>query len=296
MKLRTLIKNILLKIHPVFRVSYHNLKLLETLKGELNCIREQNEQLMSINNLQLLDARAKEQQLYEHWLINNVRNAPLYAEWPHLSTTFQYNSHYGKLVYEGMLNAELLFEKELLLEIKEKNIEGALVEFGVSKGVRLKHLIDSCKDIHLDRYIYGFDSFEGLPKPDYAYDMEFWKEGWFDANIHDVKKYLNCNENKNVKLIKGLFADTFKQDEAQNLKQIAFARIDCDLYHPAVECLDYLKDRLVDNSILVFDDWMNNLRYGETKAFYEWLPTCGYHFDFLLLNSGMHLYLRAKRQ
>jgi hypothetical protein len=238
-----------------------------------------------------------DQQLYDHWFLNTIQNSPSSPYWQYsLLTTFQFDSPYGKLVNHGMFEAEFMFEKTLLAEIKEKNIEGAVVEFGVSSGWRLKHLVDSMKETNLERDVYGFDSFEGLPKPDYAYDAEYWKEGMYAANIDDVKKYLNCIENPHIKLIKGWFSDTFKQEEAKNIKQIAFARIDCDLYHPAVECLNYLKDRLVNNAVLVFDDWEYNLRHGEPKAFYEWLPNSGWEFDFLLLNGAARLYLRARKK
>ena len=40
-----------------------------------------------------------------------------------------------------------------------------------------------------------------------------------------------------------------------NAKNIAYARVDCDLYEPTVEVLQYLTDRLVDGAILFFDDW-----------------------------------------
>ena len=226
----------------------------------------------------------------------NVKNSPLSPYWQYFSTTFQYDTPYGKLVYEGMYKAEFMYEKTLLAEIKEKNIEGVIVEFGVSGGWRLKQLVDSMKEVQLERDVYGFDSFEGLPKPDYTYDSEFWKEGMYAADINDVKQYLKCSENPHIKLIKGWFSDIFKKDEVKNLEKIAFARIDCDLYHPAIECLDYLKERIVDNGILVFDDWSNNLRIGETKAFYEWLPNSGWEFDFLLLNGWVHLFLRARKK
>jgi len=58
----------------------------------------------------------------------------------------------------------------------------------------------------------------------------------------------------------------------QAVREIALARIDCDLYAPAVECLDYLAGRLSDQSVLVFDDWTFDLAKGETRAFAEWLP------------------------
>ena len=238
-----------------------------------------------------------DQLLYDNWFMNNVRNAPPSPYWQYFSTTFnQWDSPYRKLIDEGMFKAEFLYEKELLLEIKEKNIEGAVVEFGVSGGWRLKHLADAMKEINLDRQVYGFDSFEGLPKPDTANDDAFFKEGMYAANIETVKEYLKCSENPHINLIKGWFSDTFKQEQAKKIDKIAFARIDCDLYHPAVECLDYLKTRLVDNGILVFDDWMYDLSKGEPKAFYEWLPKSGWNFEFLLINGWVHLFLRVRKK
>jgi hypothetical protein len=81
----------------------------------------------------------------------------------------------------------------------------------------------------------------------------------------------------------------------EDIKQVAYARIDCDLYQPTVECLDFLRDRFVDRAILVFDDWTQNLNFGETRAFFEWFPKSGLKFEFLALNGRIHLYLRVHK-
>jgi hypothetical protein len=213
-----------------------------------------------------------------------------------LSTTFDKESEYGELVRHGMYHAEFLYAERLLERIKLDNIPGAIVEFGVSSGEWLKHIDESMHRINLERPIYGFDSFEGLPDPISQYDVASFKKGMYAANIEDVKKYLKCDERPYIHLIKGWFADTLPMPEAQNIDQIAYARIDCDLYQPSVECLDYLKERLVDKAILIFDDWTHYINKGETKAFLDWAPNSGFEFDFLILNDWYHLYLQVHKK
>ena len=98
----------------------------------------------------------------------------------------------------------------------------------------------------------------------------------------------------NVALVKGWFSDTLKAEVAQTVREIAFARVDCDLYEPCVACLDYLAGRLSNGAILVFDDWTFNLAKGETRAFAEWVERRPpYRFEFLCFNSIGHLYMRV---
>lgn len=97
--------------------------------------------------------------------------------------------------------------------------------------------------------------------------------------------------------MKGWFSVGFKQPEVQSFDIYAFACVDCNLYEPTVECLEYLETCFVNGAILVFDDWTWNLEKGETKAFKEWVEG-GYRiqFDFLCYNCNGHLYLRVSKQ
>lgn len=69
---------------------------------------------------------------------------------------------------------------------------------------------------------------------------------------------------------------------AKDVNNIAYAKIDCDLYEPTVEILNYLKGKLCHGSYMVFDDWTHALFNGETRAFVEWMPTVPeYEFEII---------------
>ena len=64
-------------------------------------------------------------------------------------------------------------------------------------------------------------------------------------------------------------------EEFANRRSAAgYARIDCDIYQPARECLHYLGPRLVDGAIAVFDDWPHVRGFGEQRAFKRVAAEC----------------------
>lgn len=231
---------------------------------------------------------------FDTWFCSSIRNAPVSPKLP-LASSWNWDSRYGLIVKAAMDEAEALYAEDLLSELKEKNVPGDIVEFGVFEGGWIERLWTSCDRIGLDKRIIGFDSFEGLPSPS-SNDYEGWQKGQFATSFEKVQKLLRCDERMNISLVKGWFSDSFKKPEIQAIEQICFARIDSDLYQPAVECLEFLKDRLVDGAILVFDDWSWHLTKGEAKALYEWLPTSGMELEFLAYNSIVHLYLRVHKK
>ena len=56
---------------------------------------------------------------------------------------------------------------------------------------------------------------------------------------------------------------------SDQIKHVAFARIDCDLYSSSKDVFAFLSGRLVDGAIIYFDDWTHQADTGETKAFFE---------------------------
>ena len=95
-------------------------------------------------------------------------------------------------------------------------------------------------------------------------------------------------------MIKGFFAQSLRDPEAQAVGHIAYARIDCDIYEPALDCLRYLAPRLADGAVLVFDDWPHRIDIGEGRAFAEWLPTVPHlRVEFLFFGTYGHFYLRV---
>lgn len=180
-------------------------------------------------------------------------------------------------------------EQNLLAEVHANGVKGDIVEFGIYQGYTLQKLIEKAEELNMGRNIYGFDSFEGLSQPSKEHDYENWEKGQYAAGYEQVAAYLKLDQRPFLKLIKGWVNETLPSPAAQAVKQIAYARIDVDIYEPSKDCLDYLSTRLSDGAILVFDDWCYASNKGETKAFmdwaksvphlrFEWLGQCSWRF------------------
>lgn len=226
----------------------------------------------------------------------NVWSMPLPLPHLDLVTSFPADSPWGEAVNEAMVRAERDYVRHLLDELDRNRVSGDIVEFGVFDGVWLSHLA-ACRDLlTVPRSVWGFDSFEGLPAPRPDDDLDCWHQGQYAADYDDVARRLQVHDRPWLFLEKGWFNEAFTRPHVQAVRSIAFARIDCDLYQPAVECLDYLTDRLSDGAVLVFDDWTYDPAKGETKAFLEWKAAHpAIETDFLLANSRGHLYFRVRR-
>jgi hypothetical protein len=213
--------------------------------------------------------------------------------WP--ASSFPTSTPWGARINDAMWMVERDYAADLLSKLHKDNVPGAIVEFGVFEGGWLELLLDTMDRIGMERPVLGFDSFEGLPTPSDADEGMGWEEGQFNAPLEGVSARLRLAERPHLKLIKGWFCDTIGLPEAQ-VDQIAYARVDGDLYESAVDTLSYLTGKLSDGSILVFDDWTFNPDKGETRAFFEWAPNSGYTFESLGFFSIGHLYLRVSHK
>lgn len=218
----------------------------------------------------------------------DLRNTKLHSIYPE-------NSKYFQRCFNELLKVELEFAQDLIIDIRQRNIPGAFVEFGIFQGAWVQRLYEMTEQAGLrDREIWGFDSFKGLSAPHINHDSSFWKEGMYTASRAEVEKNLNLRKRPRIKLVEGFFSDSLHTSVATSIGKIAYARIDCDIYEPALECLNYLSQRLTHGAILVFDDWTHDIAYGEAKAFAEWIPNVPHlHFEFLCLGPWDHLYLRV---
>jgi hypothetical protein len=175
-----------------------------------------------------------------------------------------------------LFNAELAICQDLISDIEIHEVSGDLVEFGVYWDAWLNHLFELMKAAKLNRQIWGFDSFQGLSSPSQENDDPFWKQGMFAAGLEEVRRLTQADLRPELRLVPGFFENSLDTEEAQSLKDISFARIDCDIYQPTVECLRYLSRRLSHGSVLVFDDWSHRTDYGETRPRpFAWCKTRG---------------------
>jgi hypothetical protein len=228
-------------------------------------------------------------------------NRKLYDPWamphpvPHTFciSTFEPHTEFGSRTLEALAEIEGDYAKYLLSKLDESKVPGDVIEFGVAGGFWLVKFADWREQTQSKRIIWGFDSFEGLPRTT-EHDLDCWSEGMYAHDFEEVSRRLRVAERPWLKLKKGWFSETIQHIDVQTIEKVSLVRIDCDLYEPAVECLDYLKPRLSVGSIIVFDDWTYNPEKGETKALLEWLarnPTI--NLELILGYSHGHFYFRV---
>ena len=175
------------------------------------------------------------------------------------------------LVTSDMPTAQFCNDKLTHLEFLMKGVhQGLILEFGVYKGTTINHLAKLCPD----REIYGFDSFEGLP--------EDWVGNRYSRRNFD-RKGMAPKVLSNVKLVKGLFDATLPGFLEEHQGPIAFLHIDCDIYSSTDTVLRATENRLVEGSIIAFDEFFNyhGWRLHEYKAFNEFIERTGYSFEYL---------------
>jgi hypothetical protein len=145
-------------------------------------------------------------------------------------------------------------------------VEGLALEFGVATGATLAIIRDGLPD----RTAYGFDVFTGLP--------EDWRTG-FPAGRFAQEELPDV---PGAELVVGLFEKTLPGFLAEHPGPVAFLHLDADLYSAAVTVLDHVGPRLVEGSVIVFDEYFNypGWQDGEHRAWEEFVARTGTEFRY----------------
>jgi len=147
------------------------------------------------------------------------------------------------------------------------SIKGDYIEFGVFKGKSLYHSFKTANKLIRDsnRVFWGLDSFEGFPVDNH----DFYTDQNFSSSKELVEK--NFKRFDNVKIIEGYFDKTLLDEELQNIKEISFAFIDCDIYESAKVAFKFIKDRLSNGAFVMIDDFTSVDKNGNyiAKCFNE---------------------------
>jgi O-methyltransferase len=145
---------------------------------------------------------------------------------------------------------------------RASNASGSMIEIGSYKGGGALHISNSCPT----RPIFLCDTFEGFGELeiDPRVDRLFNKEQFADTSFETVKAAWRGKE-RDVRWVRGYFPESANGMEISN---ISFAHVDTDLYESTARTLDYLRPRLIDRSIVVFDDYFRSVD-GVVKAVAE---------------------------
>lgn len=135
-------------------------------------------------------------------------------------------------------------------------------ECGVYKGYSLLAYAKTAQLLGYKINFFGLDSFAGFPamseeesamvnhRPG---DQINTKKLFTDTSLEKVQNLLvNENSFRNIKLFKGFFNESLPHLPE---RKYFFVNIDCDLYEPHFECMNYFYPRLVKNGMMFFDDY-----------------------------------------
>lgn len=159
---------------------------------------------------------------------------------------------------------------EAVKYIHERNIEGDIVECGVWKGGSMMAVAEVLMHMRdMDRNLYLFDTFEGMPPPtdndiDIAgqsaqkllsdSDKAVSESIWCNASLDAVQSAIFSTgypESK-IHFVKGMVEHTIP---AAAPDKIALLRLDTDWYESTKHEMEYLFPRLMRGGVLIIDDY-----------------------------------------
>jgi O-methyltransferase len=161
-----------------------------------------------------------------------------------------------------------------------QNSVGDYLEFGVFAGTSMGCMAEVLKELRLDQVrLFGFDSFEGMPAIAATEDEGTWEPGQFKFDMEVTKAILRKRgvDMSRVKLTKGWFNETLTPVRRQDygIRKASVVMVDCDLYSSTVDVLRWVEPLILDEAVLIFDDWNSNelasKDLGEKRAFEEFL-------------------------
>lgn len=153
---------------------------------------------------------------------------------------------------------------DLLKVVDEMEVPGVIAEFGVYTGRTLLAMIEQS-----GRSAYAFDSFEGLPAPDYMVDKQTtpFKKGFLACDEESVKQRIE-DAGYTVTTVPGYF-ENLTPDQIPS--RIAFAHLDGDFYSSIKASLELVYPNLSPGAVVVIDDYGWEELAGVQKAVDEFL-------------------------
>ncbi len=174
-------------------------------------------------------------------------------------------------------------EAELVLKELEQTLDlpGDVVEFGCYEGDTSILLADALRN-NPDKWLYLYDSFEGLPEKTAADEAP---QGWrFQAGELRVSEDTVAHKFKKLSLPDPVIKKAWFSDLADDdlPTAISFALLDGDFYESIKVSLEKVVPRLSLGAIVVIHDYRNPALPGSAKAVNEFMDAHADEYEFRL--------------
>jgi hypothetical protein len=166
-------------------------------------------------------------------------------------------------------------------------ISGDYAEFGSAGAHTLGMAHDAFRDAGVERHLWAFDSFAGLPPSTDPRDQHAaFAPDFGSGGIQQF--HADCADHgvpaEAYTTVEGYYDQTLPALGTGGAPlDIALAYVDCNLYTSTVSVLEFLKSRLKHGMIIAFDDyycWSPTQLSGERAAVHEFLrehPEWNFH-------------------
>ena len=169
----------------------------------------------------------------------------------------------AKLYTEGVPPedpARLFLFCHIFDQIVKERLDGDLAEVGVYKGDTAAILAEFSRI--LSKTVFLCDTFEGFDTQDFrGIDDGRVASAFRDTSLEAVQKRIG---DENVKYVPGYFPASTVQLPDEN--RYCLVHIDCDLYQPIIESLNYFYPRVVPGGFIVVHDYNSLAWNGAEKA------------------------------
>jgi len=178
--------------------------------------------------------------------------------------------------FEATWNFKREFFWNVFRVLDFNGIDGDYVEFGCNGGITFGLAFDQMRQRKVQRHMWAFDSFEGLPEASSPFDNHpRWKKGTMATEVDAFHRICSSYgiPRDHYSVVPGFYDETLTQmSNDAPPTNIAIAYIDCDMYSSTKTVLDFVMPRLKHGMILAFDDyfcWSADHISGERRAFLE---------------------------
>jgi len=143
--------------------------------------------------------------------------------------------------------------------LKDQFPKGNMAELGVYKGGTTKFIAT----LFPDNMVYAFDTFEGMPE-EMITDKDDPNISGLFKNVNNVFEYL---DNPNILIKEGLFPST---TEGLEDEKFSFVHLDADIYKSTLAGLEFFWPRMIENGIIIMDDFDFDDAPGVKLAFEDY--------------------------
>lgn len=159
------------------------------------------------------------------------------------------------------------------------HVPGDFVECGVYAGTAIKTVMDYLGGPKFPKTFWGYDTYDYNPVEGHAFDGQV--AGFYEKVRERFKDY------PQVKLVKGLLPDSFKDNEPE---AVAYLHIDLNNVQGEVAVLERLFDRVSPGGIIILDDYEWAGAYRPQKhAEDQWFDRRNYRIFPLPTGQGLVL-------